>query len=325
MRRIEALTGEGALHDYQTRRETLHKLVAALGVSDEQAADAAARLQQDAKRLAREVQELKVKLAMGGGARRRAAERPARSTSTASRPSSARCPAWTRTACASSPTRSKAAIKSGVVVLASAADDGKVAIVASVTPDLKGRVHAGNIVKALAPIVGGGGGGRPDFAEAGGKDPSKIDAMLAEGRTRRREDGYGGQAPLRRTGPLNGAWPAAIVAGTLSADRGTGACRSHRGLPTRHSGNLLAHRLFLIVAAVLAASAAVPARADVYAWKDKDGRLVVSDRPGGPGIQHATYSVRGVDAIRTTRRDVGPAFNRAELHAWPTSTPSGTP
>ena len=76
----------------------------------------------------------------------------------------------------------KAAIKSGVVVLASAADDGKVAIVASVTPDLKGRLHAGNIVKALAPIVGGGGGGRPDFAEAGGKDPSKIDAMLAEGR-----------------------------------------------------------------------------------------------------------------------------------------------
>ncbi len=67
-------------------------------------------------------------------------------------------------------------------MLASAADDGKVAIVASVTPDLKGRLHAGNIVKALAPIVGGGGGGRPDFAEAGGKDPSKIDAMLAEGR-----------------------------------------------------------------------------------------------------------------------------------------------
>jgi alanyl-tRNA synthetase len=76
----------------------------------------------------------------------------------------------------------KAAIKSGVVVLASATDDGKVAIVASVTPDLKGRLHAGNIVKALAPIVGGGGGGRPDFAEAGGKDPSKIDEMLLQGR-----------------------------------------------------------------------------------------------------------------------------------------------
>ncbi len=65
----------------------------------------------------------------------------------------------------------------------------------------------------------------------------------------------------------------------------------------------------------MAASVAVPARADVYAWKDKDGRLVVSDRPGGPGVQHATYSVRGVETIRTTRLAVGPALNRADLHA----------
>ena len=64
VRRIEALTGDGALHDYQTRRETLHKLVTALGVSDGQAADAASRLQQETKRLVREVQDLKVKLAM---------------------------------------------------------------------------------------------------------------------------------------------------------------------------------------------------------------------------------------------------------------------
>jgi soluble lytic murein transglycosylase-like protein len=69
------------------------------------------------------------------------------------------------------------------------------------------------------------------------------------------------------------------------------------------------------VAAFLAASAAVPARADVYAWKDRDGRLVVSDRPGGPGIQHATYSVRGLESIRTTRRDAVPALDRAGLHA----------
>jgi alanyl-tRNA synthetase len=48
-----------------------------------------------------------------------------------------------------------------------------------VTPDLTSRVKAGAVVKALAPIVGGGGGGRPDFAEAGGKNPEKIDEMLA--------------------------------------------------------------------------------------------------------------------------------------------------
>jgi alanyl-tRNA synthetase len=69
-------------------------------------------------------------------------------------------------------------IKSGVVVLASA-NDGKVQIVVAVTPDLTGRVKAGQVVKEIAPIVGGGGGGRPDFAEAGGRQPEKIDEMLA--------------------------------------------------------------------------------------------------------------------------------------------------
>jgi len=43
---------------------------------------------------------------------------------------------------------------------------------------LTGRIKAGQIVKEIAPIVGGSGGGRPDFAEAGGKQPEKIDEML---------------------------------------------------------------------------------------------------------------------------------------------------
>ena len=59
-----------------------------------------------------------------------------------------------------------------------AVNDGKVQIVVAVTPDLTGRIKAGQIVKELAPIVGGAGGGRPEFAEAGGKDPAKIDEML---------------------------------------------------------------------------------------------------------------------------------------------------
>ena len=66
---------------------------------------------------------------------------------------------------------------SGVVVLASE-NDGKVTLVVSVTKDLTSRVQAGRLVKELAPIVGGGGGGRPDFAEAGGKDPAGIDALV---------------------------------------------------------------------------------------------------------------------------------------------------
>ena len=71
----------------------------------------------------------------------------------------------------------KSQIKSGVVVLASESD-GKVQIVVAVTPDLTARIKAGQIVKEIAPLVGGGGGGRPDFAEAGGKQPEKIDEML---------------------------------------------------------------------------------------------------------------------------------------------------
>jgi soluble lytic murein transglycosylase-like protein len=77
----------------------------------------------------------------------------------------------------------------------------------------------------------------------------------------------------------------------------------------------LAPRYLLVVAALLAASTAVPARADVYAWRDGSGRLVVSDRPGGPGVQTATYAVRGSEAIRSTRAEARPDYDRADLHA----------
>jgi len=73
----------------------------------------------------------------------------------------------------------KSTLPCGVVFLAGPTTDGKVAMVASVTPNLTDRVKAGHLVKTLAPLVGGGGGGRPDFAEAGGKDPARIEAMLA--------------------------------------------------------------------------------------------------------------------------------------------------
>ncbi|MDP9268411.1 MAG: alanine--tRNA ligase [Acidobacteriota bacterium] len=68
---------------------------------------------------------------------------------------------------------------SGVVVLGSASqEDGKVAIVVGVTKDLTDRVQAGKIVGQVAKKVGGSGGGRPDMAEAGGKDPAQLDAAL---------------------------------------------------------------------------------------------------------------------------------------------------
>ena len=68
----------------------------------------------------------------------------------------------------------------GVVVLASAAD-GKVSLMATATDGaMKAGAHAGNLIKAIAVCVGGGGGGRPNMAQAGGKNPAGIDEALAK-------------------------------------------------------------------------------------------------------------------------------------------------
>lgn len=75
---------------------------------------------------------------------------------------------------------------SGVVVLGGA-NDGKVVFVAKVTKDLAGRAHAGNLVREVAKVAGGGGGGRPDFAQAGGKDADKLSDALAMAATALRE------------------------------------------------------------------------------------------------------------------------------------------
>ena len=66
------------------------------------------------------------------------------------------------------------------VVLVGSASSGNAFLVASVAKDLTKQFNAGNIIKELAPLVGGGGGGRPDFAQAGGKDPSRLDEALSK-------------------------------------------------------------------------------------------------------------------------------------------------
>jgi alanyl-tRNA synthetase len=68
-------------------------------------------------------------------------------------------------------------LDSGVVVLASR-DDGKVALVVAVTEDLSRRLHAGRLAQSIAELVDGRGGGRADFAQAGGRSPEKVDAAL---------------------------------------------------------------------------------------------------------------------------------------------------
>ncbi|RIL06671.1 MAG: alanine--tRNA ligase [Proteobacteria bacterium] len=69
-------------------------------------------------------------------------------------------------------------LKSGIVLLAAPAD-GRVTLALGVTPDLKDRFKAGDLIREAAAVVGGKGGGRPDFAQAGGRDPGKIDEAFA--------------------------------------------------------------------------------------------------------------------------------------------------
>ena len=69
-------------------------------------------------------------------------------------------------------------LKSGIVLLAAEAD-GRVTLALGVTPDLKDRFKAGDLIRDAAAAVGGKGGGRPDFAQAGGRDPAKIDEAFA--------------------------------------------------------------------------------------------------------------------------------------------------
>jgi len=174
VRRIEAVTGAGAVEWAQQQRASFHAVIDALKVNPSQAVEAIERLQADSKRLTREVSELKTRMATGGGGKKAAYDvidvgGVALVTQT--------LPGIDKDGLRAVADQIRAQIKSGIVVLAAPAD-GKVQIVVAVTPDLTSRVKAGQIVKELAPIVGGAGGGRPDFAEAGGKQPEKVDEML---------------------------------------------------------------------------------------------------------------------------------------------------
>jgi alanyl-tRNA synthetase len=180
VRRIEALTGAGAVAYVQTRESALDQATDKLGVPADQLADALAKLQADVKRLARENDQLKMKLALGGGGAAAAPDDdvlPVGDAKLVTR----RVSGLEKAALRSLSDSLRDRLKRGVVVLAGDSD-GKIHLLVSVTKDLADRVSAGQLVKELAPIIGGGGGGRADFAEAGGKDPSKVDEMLAKAR-----------------------------------------------------------------------------------------------------------------------------------------------
>jgi alanyl-tRNA synthetase len=150
-----------------------------LNVTAGQAPDAIQRLQADARRLAREVDQLKLKLALGGGEKSSAKAGDSDTQVVAGvKLIARRVEGLEKSALRQLSDSLRDRVGSGVVIIASQ-NDGKVSLVISVSKDLTDRIQAGRLVKELAPIVGGGGGGRPDFAEAGGKDPSRIEELLS--------------------------------------------------------------------------------------------------------------------------------------------------
>jgi alanyl-tRNA synthetase len=172
VRRIEALTGSGALTWIQQQRDTFSRLLGTLNTTPGQAIEMVQRLQAETKRLGREVEQLKMRAAMGGGAASDDTQ-----TVDGVKLIAKRVAGLEKGALRGLSDTLRDRLGTGVVVIASE-NDGKVALVVSVSKDLTSKIKAGDLVKQLAPIVGGGGGGRADFAEAGGKDADKIDQLL---------------------------------------------------------------------------------------------------------------------------------------------------
>ena len=179
VRRIEAITGLESVKAFQRDRDELARIGSVLNARPAEVGARIGALQDDNRRLARELQQAKMKAALGGSGGAGGGDE---ATEVAGVKLIAREVAGLdKDGLRALVDRHRDQIKSGVVVLASATD-GKVSIVVGVTPDLAKTLPAGKVVKELAPIVGGNGGGRPDFAEAGGKDPSKIAELLTASR-----------------------------------------------------------------------------------------------------------------------------------------------
>ena len=175
VRRIEAVTGSYALEEVRRQRAAYQELVNRLGIRAtdyQQQIQRAEQLRQRQNELEQEMKRLRMQVVSGAptaadeevvveGIKVLAREVPP-------------APANELRDMADQ-LRSK--LGSGVVVIGSRGD-GTVSLVAAVSKDLTPRVKAGELVKRLSAIVGGGGGGRPDFAQAGGKDPDKLPAAL---------------------------------------------------------------------------------------------------------------------------------------------------
>jgi alanyl-tRNA synthetase len=179
VRRLEAITGMGSLHAFREDFAVAQVAAQVAGqpdggsLSDGLRARLAAQ-EDELKRLRRELDEARMKGAAGAldEAMGRAVEVKGVRLVTL------RADALERGQLRTLVDNLKQKLGEGVVVLASAQPDEKVALIAGVTAGLTKRIQAGKLVGAVAKLVGGSGGGKPEIAEAGGKDQSQIDAAL---------------------------------------------------------------------------------------------------------------------------------------------------
>ncbi len=176
VRRIEALTGKGVTAYYNEMEETLHAAAKAAKTEVSQLVARIEALQAELKAMASENEKLKSKLAKDALGDVMNQVKEVKGVKVLA----ARADGVDMNGLRNLGDQLKEKLGEGVVVIASAVD-GKVSLLSMVTPEAqKAGAHAGNLIKAIAGLVGGGGGGRPNMAQAGGKNPEGIDAALAK-------------------------------------------------------------------------------------------------------------------------------------------------
>ncbi|HVO99881.1 MAG TPA: alanine--tRNA ligase [Bryobacteraceae bacterium] len=175
VRRIEAITGEGALKRFQDAQTELARVASIVHAPESELIEQVEKLIAKEKQLEHQLAQLKNKAAQAEAASLESQAREIKGVKVLAAQVEGFDRAQLRTLVDS--LRNK--WKTAVVVLA-AVEDGSVAIVSGVTKDITARVHAGKLAGSVAHAVGGKGGGRPDMAEAGGKDAPALPAALAQ-------------------------------------------------------------------------------------------------------------------------------------------------
>jgi len=173
VRRIEGVTGEGALAYVHATEEHLSQIAELVRGNRDDAGRKVEQMQTRLKGLEKELEQLRSKLAGGQGADLVTQAKEVRGVKVLA----ARIDGVDAKGLREAMDRLKDKLATAAIVLASVADS-KVTLIAGVTKDLTGRLHAGEMVNQVAVAVGGKGGGRPDMAQAGGNDPSGLEAAL---------------------------------------------------------------------------------------------------------------------------------------------------